>query len=170
MRTILHVGCGGERLPQQYSHCAETRLDIDPGCNPDVVADMAHLPDGLGPFDAIYSCHSLEHLYPHDVEACLAGFFRALTVGGVAIIQVPDLEGLSPTDEVLYEAPCGPVCAADLFYGYRPLLKAHPFMAHHTGFTQATLRAALERAGFVNVKVARLPNAVGGLYSVGVKP
>ena len=128
---------------------------------------MADLPD-IGPFDAAYAAHSLEHLPPHHVDSCLNGIFRTLKLGGAVIIRVPDLEGLSPTDEVLYLAGEIPVCAADLFYGWRPFLEAMPHMAHKTGFVQATLRAALEKSGFQEVQVKRLKGAYE-LFAIGVK-
>jgi|HubBroStandDraft_5_1064220.scaffolds.fasta_scaffold52043_3 hypothetical protein len=149
-------------------HCQEIRLDIDPNCSPDIVADMANIPEGIGPFDAAYACHSLEHLYPHDVEACLTGVHRELRQGGAVIIRVPDLEGLSPSGDVLYMAGNLPVCAADLFYGWRPFLKERPYMAHRTGFLQETLRTALESAGFKDVKVDRVQQTFE-LVACGVK-
>lgn len=156
MKEVLHIGCGRSPLPSRMSHCHETRLDIDPNVEPDIVADMASIPD-IGPFDAVYSSHSLEHLYPHDVPKCLAGILRVLKPGGAVIIHVPDLEDLSPTDEVLYEVEGGPVLAKDLFYGWSKYLEELPFMAHRTGFVQKTLHAALERAGFSSVTVGREP-------------
>lgn len=148
-------------------HCQEVRLDIDPGSNPDIVGDMADLPDGIGPFDAVYSSHSLEHLPPYKVAPCLEGFKRVLKPGGAVIVFVPDLEGLMPTDDILYEVEGGPVRARDLFYGWGICLKERPYMAHQNGFIQATLRAALEAAGFAQVKATRLPD--WNLMGVGVK-
>lgn len=150
-------------------HLQETRLDIDPKCKPDIVADMANLPEDIGPFDAAYAAHSLEHLPPHGVESCLAGILKILKPGGSAIIRVPDLAGISPTDDVLYMAGEIPVCAADLFYGWRPFLKAMPHMAHRTGFVKSTLRSTLERAGFEKVQVERVLPAYE-LLATGMRP
>ena len=61
---------------------------------------------------------------------------------------MPDLEDARPTEDVLFTAPCGPVTGLDLMYGLRWMLPTHPYMAHHTGFTQATLTKALSDAGF----------------------
>jgi predicted SAM-dependent methyltransferase len=174
MKEVLHIGCGETPLPEWFGSVHETRLDIAPHVKPDIVADMAHIPDGLGPFDVVYSSHSLEHLYPHDGDSCLAGCLRVLKPDGKIVINVPDLEGLSPTDDVLYKCPGGEeVRAWDLFYGYRPALKDYPFMAHRTGFTSATLRTALERAGFERITVLRSPEestTPHNLVAVAVKP
>jgi ubiquinone/menaquinone biosynthesis C-methylase UbiE len=152
---VLHAGFGGASLPFFMAHCREVTLDIDASTTPDIVADMAHLPD-IGPFDAVFSSHALEHLYPHDVKSCLAGFYRVLKPGGALTLFVPDLEGLTPTHEVLYVSPSGPVTAHDIFYGHSLYLESCPYMAHKCGFVQSTLTTALEEAGFKDVKVHKL--------------
>lgn len=154
--SVLHVGCGHTPLPTWLSHYDEVRLDIDPGCKPDIVAGMTDMGD-IGPFDAIYSSNCLEHLYPHDVPVALAEFRRVLRPGGAAIIFVPDLEGVSATEEVLYESPCGPITGLDMIFGKISYLKDTPYMAHHTGFVRETLAQTLEAAGFTSVTVLQIP-------------
>lgn len=51
------------------------------------VMDMHELAFADGSFDAVYSCHSLEHAY--DVRRVGAEFRRVLGPGGVAIVEVP---------------------------------------------------------------------------------
>ena len=75
IRKLLHVGCGPKTQanthpafhdPRQW---AETRLDIDPNAKPDIVASMTDMSMvESGQFDAIFSSHNLEHLYPHDLS------------------------------------------------------------------------------------------------------
>lgn len=165
-RSVLYVGCGADRLPDWLGACDETRLDIDPQHNPDIVADMRNLPD-IGGFDVLYCSHSLEHLSPHEVVPTLQGFLSVLKNGGGAIVFVPDLEGVSATDEVLFTAPAGPICGLDLIYGYRPALKANPYMAHKTGFVAASLYKAMVDAEFRNVAVIRLSDYA--LMAAGTK-
>lgn len=157
--TLLHVGCGYEPLPPTIAHygLTETRLDIDARCEPDIVGSMTDLGE-IGPFDVVYSSHCLEHLAPHDVPVALGEFIRVLSPGGMAVTMVPDLQGVEPTDEVLFVSPAGPISGLDLIYGFRPALKAQPHMAHRTGFTAETLRSALTEVGFSSVTVERLPN------------
>jgi hypothetical protein len=121
----------------------------------------------IGPFNAVLSSHSLEHLYPHEVAQALGEFRRVLADGGYAVIFVPDLEDVRPTEEVLLDAPCGPITGLDMIYGLRSLLPHQPFMAHHTGFTSATLQSALEDAGFSKVVTQRLSNY--NLMAVAIK-
>lgn len=155
MRSVLHVGCGSEPLPAWLAASSETRLDIDPACTPDVVASMTDLGD-IGPFDTVYSAHSLEHLEPHLVPVALAEFRRVLKDDGGLIVFVPDLEGVEPTDEPLFISPAGPITGHDMIYGHGPALPERPYMAHRCGFVSGTLRAALEQAGFSAVTTQRL--------------
>lgn len=172
-KRVLHAGCGHETLPPYLGHCEEVRLDIDPAAKPDILADMACLPADLGPYDAVYTCHSLEHLYPYDVLPCLDGFRRVLKPGGVVIVLVPDLEGVLPTDEVLYTTLGGAaVTGLDMYYGLGAALREMPYMAHHCGFVRDTLKRVLESAGFKNVVVHRQSNDIifRSLVGIGEAP
>lgn len=162
----MHVGCGGDGLPDWLTGYTETRLDIDASQCPDIVASMLDLGD-IGPFDAIFCRHALEHVYPHEVLQALGEFRRVLKEGGYAMVFVPDLEGVSPTHEVLFDAPSGPITGHDLFYGYGVALTHNPYMAHKCGFVKETLQQAFESAGFTRIKTNRIGNY--DLMGVGVK-
>lgn len=155
--TLLHVGCGNERVTDEgpLDGYDEVRLDIDPNCKPDIIASMTDMGD-IGPFDMVYSSHSLEHLDPDGVRLALAEFFRVLKPGGAVMIFVPDLEDVPLTEEPLYESPAGPICGLDLMYGLRSCLHLMPYMAHKTAFVRATLEGVLLEAGFSPVHVKRI--------------
>ena len=72
----------------------EVRLDIDPQHKPDIVASMVDIPDDIGQFTLVYSSHSLEHLYPHEVHRALRGSTRVLVPNGICIAIVPDLQDI----------------------------------------------------------------------------
>lgn len=165
-RRLLHVGCGGDPRPEWAKDYEETRLDIDPGAKPDVVADMADMGE-IGEYDAVYCSHALEHLYPHDVAAALLEFRRVLKPGGFAMVLVPDLQDVQATEDVILEAPCGPISGLDMIYGKRDALKDRPYMAHRTGFVRDTLETVLAKAGFSKVEARRLSNY--NLIGVAVK-
>lgn len=155
MPSVLHVGCGHEPLPAWLAGGVETRLDVDPRCNPDIVASMTDLGE-IGPFDMVFSSHCLEHLAPHEVGVALAEFRRVLRDGGGVIVFVPDLEDVRPTEDVLLESAAGPITGLDMYYGLRWALPEQPAMAHRCGFVSDTLLAAMEAAGFAAVAVRRL--------------
>lgn len=154
---LLHAGCGNSNLPPWFMGQDEVRLDLDPACNPDVVADLCQLGQ-IGPFDTIYCSHVLEHLPRHKTVAALQEFRRVLNDGGLAMVIVPDIEDVKPTTEVLYESPGGSICGLDMMYGYLPDVAHSEHMQHRNAFTQHTLRAAFEEAGFTKLEVRRLEN------------
>lgn len=166
--NVLHVGCGGGSIPEGMfpSDAKEVRLDIDPRAMPDIVASMTSMGD-IGAFDAVFSCHSLEHLHEADVARALREFLRVLKPGGFAVIIVPDLEGVVPDERVLYVSEAGPVRGLDLFYGMARYLEEGPHMAHKTGFIVETLTKRLLDAGFSGTSVRRVSHHQ--LLGVGMK-
>lgn len=161
---LLHVGCGGCPLPDWFEDYTEVRLDIDESVNPDIVASMTRLGE-IGTYDALYCNHALEHLTFNDVGKALKEFRRVLNEGGFAMVIVPDLEDVKPTDEVILNAPIGPITGLDMIYGLRS--SDNPHMAHRMGFVCESLDNAMREAGFSKVKTSRLENY--NLMSVGVK-
>jgi len=107
----------------------------------------------VGSFDAVACNNALEHLYPHEVDKALSEFYRVLKPGGHAVIQVPDLEDVKATEDLLPEIG---MSGLHLFYGDPALLEHFPHMAHHSGFVEDTLRRVMERVGF-KVQTKRLP-------------
>lgn len=155
-RRLLHAGCGKAPLPEWMGPLFdETRLDIDPAVEPDIVASLADMGD-IGPFDVCMTNHTLEHLYPHEVLPALREIRRVLKPGGGLILSVPDLEGVQPTDETVYDSPAGPVSGLDMIYGMARITEVSRYNAHHCGFVQATLAGVIEAAGFKNVTVDRV--------------
>lgn len=142
-------------------------MDINPACEPDIVASMVDMGQ-VGPFDAIYCSHALEHLYPQDVPVALGEFLRVLKTGGHAIVFVPDLEDVQPTHEPVFVSAAGPISGHDMYYGYAPYVATNPHMAHHSGFVRETLQKAFDDAGFVRSEVIRME--VHNLMAAGVKP
>lgn len=166
--TILHIGCGNERIEDHwFPGYTEIRLDIDPNCKPDIVASMTDLGD-IGLFDVVYSSHCLEHLAPDDVRVALRECLRVLKPGGALLMFVPDLEDVPHTEEVLFISPAGPITGLDLLHGLRSCLHLMPYMQHLTAFTRATLSGVIEEAGFAKVYVKRIEPY--NLIAAAVKP
>jgi hypothetical protein len=160
-KCVLHAGCGPKRLADlptafQTGLWTELRLDVDAACEPDVVASITDMgPIGTATTDAVFSSHSIEHLFFHEVAIALAEFRRVLKLDGFALITCPNLQALGKLIaegrilEPIYQSGMGPISALDILYGHRASVAAGKvYMAHRTGFTQASLQRALSEAGF----------------------
>ncbi|MGO4527094.1 methyltransferase domain-containing protein [Microvirga sp. 2MCAF35] len=171
MPRFLHVGCGPKRKNQTVKAFAdraweEVTLDIDENVRPDIVdklPEMSHVASDS--FDAVYSAHNIEHLYPHEVSLALQAMQRVLKQDGFVILTCPDLqtigERLSQGDieTPLYESGRGPVSPIDMLFGFRPAMESgNLYMAHHTGFTLKSLRDACIRSGFAKFFGFRRPS------------
>jgi predicted SAM-dependent methyltransferase len=137
--TVLIAGCGEEGRQWTEQGWSVVRLDIDPRTKPDIVGTMTDLGQ-IGPFDAVACNNALEHLYPHEVTRALSEFHRVLAPGGRVVIQVPDLQDVKATEDLIPEIG---MSGLHLFYG-----EEFPYMAHHSGFVEETLRRVMESAGF----------------------
>lgn len=164
MKRVLHVGCGKQPMPEFLDDYKEVRMDIDPSCNPDIVASLTDMGD-IGEFDAIYGSHVLEHFTPGDVQKVLSECHRVLRRGGVAIMVVPNLENVRPTREVVYISDAGPITGLDMFYGKESFVDENQYMAHKTGFVTETLEQAFSMFSLVKVKDLTKFN----LMCIGVK-
>lgn len=146
-------------LPAHYSRFKQETLDIDPDVGADLVCDareMLRLPGGG--YDAVYCSHNLEHYYAHDVPRVLAGFLHLLEPQGFAEIWVPDIPAVMAhaaakglcLEDTLYQAGCGPILVRDVIYGFGKEVErsGQDFYAHKTGFSRASLRAHVLKAGF----------------------
>lgn len=171
-RRVLNVGGNTKDIPipGHYEGWEHLLLDIDSRGKPDLVCDARKLETlPAAQFDAVYCSHNLEHYYPHDGAKVLTGFLHVLKHDGFVEIRVPDIlevlqrvvnSGMDISD-VLYESPAGPISPHDVLYGFGKEIErsGQDFFAHKTGFTLKTLRRALEKAGFVNIRAATVPNA-----------
>lgn len=163
-RVVLNVGGNNKEiaLPPHFAGFEHLLLDVDPKVLPDVVCDARKLATlAGGRFDAVYCSHNLEHYYRHDVPRVLAGFLHVLKDGGFVNIRVPDIHAVMrqtierglDIEDVLYQSDAGPVTVLDALYGYGIEIErsGQDFFAHKTGFTEKSLVAALQRAGFSNI-------------------
>ena len=164
MSRFLHVGCG--RATKANTIAAfnngvweEVRLDIDPDCQPDIVGtiiDMSGVADRS--FDAIFSSHNLEHVFPHEAPQVIKEFARVLTDDGFVVLTCPDLQSVCEAVakdkllEPLYTSAAGPIAAIDMLYGHRAALATGKYyMAHKCGFTYSALVNLFLSGGFKSV-------------------
>jgi len=167
---FLHVGCGKKRKdrtlrPFTSPEWEEVTLDIDERVMPDIIDKLPELAKvESGSFDAVFSSHNVEHLYPHEVLPAFEAFCRVLKDDGVLIVTCPDLQSLGERlasgdiDTPLYESSAGPVSPIDVLFGFRPsIAQGNLYMAHHTGYTVKTIRTVCFQAGFASLSVRRRP-------------
>lgn len=85
---ILDVGSGkSDRYSRLFKFNKYIRLDIDPGCEPDIVADAQNIPLSDKSFDSVISTQGLEHM-PNPLRA-ITEFFRVLKENGHCLVTVP---------------------------------------------------------------------------------
>lgn len=172
MPKLLHAICGSAtkaRTTREFNspEWEETRMDPQQDVKPDVqsdLLDMTMFEDAS--FDAVFTAHTLERLYPHEVGKALANIVRVLKDDGYMIVTCADIQAacaLVAEDKLLeaaYESPAGPVAPIDILYGFRPALAAG-FERHacKCGFTSRALLGTLGQAGFVSKWAARNPNS-----------
>jgi SAM-dependent methyltransferase len=160
-KTFLHVGCGPQRRAATLAAFVEedwreVTVDIDARVKPDIVdalPTLAQVPSAT--YDAVFSSHTLEHLYAHDVTAAAHSFRRVLKPGGFVIAVTPDLQSISGNlalgdlDSPLYDTPVGPVTPLDILFGHRAFTAGgNDFMAHRTGFTRFSITRIFREAGY----------------------
>ena len=160
-QKLLHVGPGTDYKEQttpvfNTSNWLETRLDIDPNVDPDILAsitDMSDIEDNT--FDAVFSSHNIEHIYAHDVLKAFNEFIRVLKDDGFLLLTCPDIQkvckliGDGRIGEKLYSAPAGDIYPLDVLYGWRQAIaKGHENMAHKNGFTSQSLIDHLRAVNF----------------------
>jgi predicted SAM-dependent methyltransferase len=83
----LNLGCGDFPAPPPW-----VNVDTTPDLNPDVVADLRHLPFPDGAAERVYCGHVLEHLPLEAVVPALREVARVLDPRGVLCVVGPDCD------------------------------------------------------------------------------
>jgi protein O-GlcNAc transferase len=134
----------------------EVRLDVDPANSPDILASLLDMsPVADASVEAIFSSHTIEHLYPGELRTALDEFLRVLKPDGFVITVCPDLQSAAEMIaqdrlfDVAYESPSGPVTPFDIVYSHRKFTRRdNPYMSHYCGFTLSTLAGVFREGGF----------------------
>ncbi len=180
VRKLLHVGCNYAdplKLPSIFRtvHWKEVRFDIDPNVEPDIIGSVTNMDKvAVDSFDAVFSSHTFEHLYTHEVPIALRECLRVLVPAGCLVLRVPNLaraaeimlkKGLY---SVAYRAKSGPVRPIDIIFGNTGTIRhGNHFFAHRTGFTPKALEVLMKSAGFHKVQIDL---GKFDIYGVGWKP
>ena len=138
----LHLGCGSRYL--------EGWINVDRWSpdRKDLAADVSALPFRPGGVDEIFASHVIEHLPRMGAPRVLAHWVQLLRPGGKLAVECPDLEQV-----------CRQFLNADerhrqgwwiyVLYG----LQHHRGEFHLNNFTPASLKAVLEQAGLVDIRL-----------------
>ena len=161
MKTFLNVGCGPENKSNikgfNKNSWKEIRFDIDKKVNPDIVGTLTDMKlVETGSVDAVYSSHSIDHIYPHEVRIALKEFYRVLKDDGIVVIKCPDLQSVCEAVakdkllEPLYETSGGDkISPIDILFGWRiPIAQGNEYVAHKCGFTYSVLNSSFFEVGF----------------------
>lgn len=158
---VLNVGAGSREthLPAIYLDAVVVYLDADARWNPDIVLraqDLGTLP--AESYDAVYSAHTLEHFYTHDLGPVLRGIAHVLKPEGFAHIVVPDIGNVLKKfggdfpwglDSRVYYSESGWITVHDLLYGHAVAVAHHPeLMSHKQGFSAERLSRLMLEHGF----------------------
>lgn len=168
MLKFLHAASGTSaknRTTREFASTdwQEVRLDANAASKPDILASLTDMKDVPGAaFDAVFTAHSLERLFPHEVGTALANLHRVLKADGYLVLVCSDLQAacaLVAEDKLLesaYDSPAGPIAPIDIIYGFRPAL-AGGYTRHacKCGFTARALMGTLAQAGFGSIWTAR---------------
>jgi SAM-dependent methyltransferase len=166
-KRVLNAGAGapdGAAIHPVFAtrDWAETRLDIEPSSRPDIVGSIVDMRSQVadGAFDAIYSSHTIEHLYAHEVIPAFHEFRRVIRPDGFALLTCPNLVSAARfmlehgAEAVAYVSPAGPIRPIDILFGHsESIAQGHHYMAHRTGFDPQRLGRIAIAAGFAEVRM-----------------
>lgn len=148
----LYLGCGHHRM-KGFTHIEVNAAKNKSGL-PDIIADITdHIPLPDGSAELIFSRATLEHLAYPELLNCFLESHRLLHRGGVVRMVVPDLDKYvqdylnkvyDPSLKELYAMPNE---------NYSDTFVARiMYFDHRYNHTVDTMRRALEKAGFENVR------------------
>ena len=151
----VNLGCGG-RPRDGY-----VNVDIREVPGVDIVADVRDVEKiGVGQYNFLLAEHILEHFSFRDTVMLLTDWRSLLVPNGGFQIDVPNGEWqvrAAASGEIDWEQ--------FVYYAYGE--QDYPQNCHYTSFSQASLKNALEDAGFVDVSVTDVGQV---LVAIGRNP
>lgn len=179
-RLRLNLGCDRTQIAGYVG------VDFNPDVDPDVLADVEHLPFEDDSADEIYASHVLEHL-PYDSKA-LQEWLRVLKPGGMLTVVVPDINGVylmskhhgvwgpygQPIDEAYVNASAfGASTLSELVPEMKDLYNG-PGHVHKQIFIGNMLLKRVMEAGFINAYESSDtmlgPVGMGNTVVIAIKP
>lgn len=118
---------------------------------PDIVAHMNDIPLPDGSVDEIMCIHGWEHQYPWECSKTIIEWKRLLRVGGLLILEMPDLIKCCKNILSGYTAPGKHPDQFGMWGAYGDNRSEDPFMMHKWGWSPQTLSKFLREYGMENV-------------------
>lgn len=140
----LNIGCGSDYREGWVNADIRVLETSDMCIN---VCRMGTYTDGQ--FNEVLAQDVLEHVGRHEVEGTLSELHRVLKVAGRLSVRVPNMLFWA------YRICANPLKvdqAVEAIYGGQDYTEN----AHHCGFTEYSLAAALKKAGFVDITVSEV--------------
>jgi len=142
-KKIVDLGCGPNKFKTQEGKVVGVDIRDLPGV--DYRCDLRKLPFRTGEFDIVYSSHTLEHFPRDQYQDVLKEWVRILKPAGELRLVLPNLTWAAK--RIL--AGNTDWDTLNVLYGSQEY--AENF--HQTGFTDAMIRADLEKFGFRHVEI-----------------
>lgn len=121
-----------------------TRLDIDPICNPDILADALEFQLPPDTVEEIYASAILEHFTQAQCRDVLSRWYNMLQPGGKLWVSVPDMVAFSKY--IINITDINKINASiEILYSSQ---NNHFLEMHKTGFTYDTMTSLLSDIGF----------------------
>lgn len=140
MPLKLHLGCGDTYISGYIN------VDIRDNLVCDMVADIGDLSEfEPSSVDVIYACHVLEHFKRHEYMYVLDRWHRLLKPNGILRVAVPDLFEVAKGIYLNQEK-------TEKYLGFLYGGQNYDTNYHYMGFTFKSLRDALEKVGFKDVR------------------
>lgn len=144
LKKAIDIGCGvnHQHLGDDYH---VIRTDIRDECNPDYRCDVRELPFEKETFDLVFSSHVLEHFGRNEWQNVLKEWVRVLKPDGELRLVLPNIRWAVQKfiDGDAYKPEFQPHVWNVLYGG-----QSNPYDFHYNGWTEDTLKFALEELGF----------------------
>lgn len=166
MNAKLNIGCGYRILPGYEN------ADINPDLpNIDIVCSLDKIPVEDGVFDEVFASHCIEHVPFALGQKALAEWLRVLNVGGVAIIDTPnlrrnagryiadddswkrDFDNLTPAEQERLKLNGVP--NKTLWFIFKAFSSEHLYDVHYLNYDWELLSECCKLAGFSKVDLVQ---------------
>lgn len=144
MKKAIDIGCG-MRHANLGDEFHVIRVDIQDECNPTYRCDARKLPFDNRTFDLVFSSHVLEHFSRAECMDVLAEWIRLLKPDGELRLVLPNINW------AIEQFKAGVALQPDVKNHVWNVLyggQANPYDFHYNGWTEQTLKSALEEFGF----------------------